>query len=734
MRSKPCLGVGMLLLAAAPLLAQTPKEISVAWCYSDDGEAVGKTPKTYWTSDGDVLLLDETRPAASRTLERVRAATGERRPAFDGAKAMAGLRSILPDAPEALPWPDSFDRAGRRAAYVIGDALYLLELPTGAFEKVGGAPEKVSVARLSPDGKKVAFVRSHDLWVYDIASKTETRITSDGGASVLNGALSWVYWEEVFNHDPSGYWWSDDSKAIAFLRTDESGVDEVGFQQYATAVPEVVTQRYPKAGDRNPEVRLGVADLATGKTAWMSPASYEYVLGVTWLPDSRAVAVQTTDRPQTRLDLWRVDRESGRAALVLSDTDAAWVDQKELQFLGNGDFVLSSERDGHTHLYRYDADGRLLNAVTRGDWSVRGPQGFYGAPLESTWIDPKGDWVFFTARQKPEGERQLYRVRINGTGMARITREDGTHAITMSPDRRFYLDVYSATNTPPSLSLHAADGTRVAALYGPRTDLIAPFDFQKAEIFTVPAADGFPLPARIVKPRGFDPGRRYPAIVYIYGGPGAPTVNDAWDYSFAGNALFDQVLAARGYVVFSVDPRSATGQSKTLENLVLRHMQTDEVLNDVVSGVKWLKAQPFVDPARVGVWGWSGGGTDTLLVMTRSQEFAAGISVAPVTDWHFYDTKFTETYMKTPQDNPEGYTLFNLAPHAKDLHGRLLLVFGSGDDNVHPQNSWAFIDELIKADKPFDLMVYPLRKHTIEDRPARIHLFGKMLEFWKLYL
>ena len=734
MRSKPHLGAGILLLAAAPLFAQTPKEITVAWCYSDDGEAVGKTPKTYWTSDDDVILLDETRPAAARVLERVRGATGERRPAFDAAKAMASLKTTLADGPETLPWPDSFDRAGHRAVFVIADGLFLLDLSTSTFESLSRTPEKVSVARLSPDGKKVAFVRGNDLWVYDVASKAEARLTSDGSATVLNGALSWVYWEEVFNHEDAGYWWSDDSTAIAFLRTDEAGVDEVGFQQYATAVPGVVTQRYPKAGNKNPVVRLGIADLATGKTAWMSTAGFEYILDVRWLPGSRSVAVQTTDRPQMRLDLWRVDRASGRATDVLTERDDAWVNQKELQYLGNGDFVLSSERDGHTHLYRYDADGRLLNAVTRGPWSVRGPQGFYGAPLDSAWIDPRGEWVFFTARQRPEGERQLYRVRVNGTGMQRITREDGTHAVTMSPDRRFYLDVYSSANVPPSLSLHAADGTRVAGLYGPRTDLIAPFDFQKAEIFSVPAADGFPLPARIVKPRGFDPSKKYPAIVYIYGGPGAPTVNDKWDYSFAGNALFDQVLAARGYVVFSVDPRTATGQSKTLENAVLRKMQTDNVLDDVVAGVRWLKTQAFVDPARVGVWGWSGGGTDTLLVMTRSQEFAAGISVAPVTDWHFYDTKFTETYMKTPQDNPEGYALFNLVDRARDLHGRLLVVFGSGDDNVHPQNEWAFIDQLIAAGKPFDLMIYPLRKHTIEDRPARIHLFEKMLEFWKLYL
>jgi dipeptidyl-peptidase-4 len=732
------LGVGALLVAATPLFAQTPKPITVAWCYSDDAEALTSMPKTFWTSDGDLLLLDESRPVASRTLERVRAATGERRPAIDQAAAAASLKTALAgnSAPDALPWPNSFDRKGRLAVYVVDGDLFLLDLAAARFDRLTHTPEAESIARLSPDGKKVAFVRGNDLWVYDLASKKETRITSDGSDTVLNGSLSWVYWEEVFNHHEEGYWWSDDSKAIAFLRTDEAGVDEVGFQKYSPAVPEVVKQRYPKAGDKNPVVRLGVADLATGKTAWMNSTSpaYEYVLGVTWLPDSRAVAVQTTDRPQTRLDLWRVDRESGRATLVLTDRDEAWVDQKELQYVGNGDFVVSSERDGHTHLYRYDADGRLLNSVTRGPWSVRGPEGFYGAPLESTWIDPKSEWVFFTARQKPEGELQLYRTRLNGTGMQRITREDGTHRITMGPDRRFYLDEYSSTNVPPSLSLHSIDGTRIAVLYGPRNDLIAPFDFQKAEIFTVPARDGFALPVRILKPRDFDPATRYPAIVYIYGGPGAPTVNDAWDYSFAANTLYDQVLANRGYVVFSVDPRSATGQSKTLENLVLRHMQTDEVLNDVVDGVKWLKTQPFVDPDRVGVWGWSGGGTDTLLCMTRSQEFKAGISIAPVTDWHFYDTKFTETYMKTPADNPDGYALFNLSTRAKDLHGRLLLVFGSGDDNVHPQNEWSFIQELVAADKPFDLMVYPMRKHTIADVPARIHLFEKMLEFWKLYL
>ena len=318
--------------------------------------------------------------------------------------------------------------------------------------------------------------------------------------------------------------------------------------------------------------------------------------------------MQTTNRLQTRLDLWLVSRGTGAAKRVLSDVDEAWVNQKELQFLDGGKkFVVSSERDGHTHLYLYSIDGKLLNAVTHGDWSVRGPSGFYGAPLGSAWVDEAGGWIYFTALEKSPVERHLYRIHPDGTGMERLTKEDGQHRITMSPDRRSYADVHSAHDTLPSLSVHDASGARRAVVVSPRADIVAPFQFQPASLFTIPAADGFALPARIVKPRGFDASKKYPAIVYIYGGPGAPTVNDSWDYSFSGNTYFDQVLANRGYVVFSVDPRSATGQSKTLENTIARKMMTDGELNDIVTGVKWLKAQPFVDAARVGVWGWSGG-------------------------------------------------------------------------------------------------------------------------------
>ena len=596
MRSNTRLRAGIVFLAAAPLFGQSAKEVTVGWCYSDEGEAVGKTPKTYWTSNDDVLLLDETRPDDSRALESVRA-TGERGPAFDTAKATASLKSLLPNAPGSLPWPDSFDGAGRRAVYVVADGLFLLDL--AEFDAPEDRPSRgQDFGRAPVSGREEGRVcpRQGSLWVYDVASKAETRLTEDGGAAVLNGALSWVYWEEIFNHQEAGYWWSPDSNAIAFLRTDETGIDEVGFQQYATAVPAVVTQRYPKAGNKNPVVRLGISDLATGKTAWMAYRGLRIRARRALVSGSRAVAVQTTDRPQTRLDLWRVDRVSGRAAAVLTDSDDALVDQKELQFARNGDFIVTSERDGHTHLYRYGADGKLRNAVTHGPWSVRGPQGFYGAPLDSAWMDPKNQWVFFTARQKPEGERQLYRVRLDGTGMQRITHEDGTHAITMSPGpallpRRLLLGQYAAVALAPRrgrqahrVALRAADGSDRPVPFPEGRDLLGPRGRR------VPAAGADRQAARFRR-REEVPGDRARLRR-----PGRADRPRRVGLLVRDTRSSTRLLAARGYVVVSVDPRSATGQSKTLENAVVRKLQTRRRRSRTFAGVRWLKAQPFVGP------------------------------------------------------------------------------------------------------------------------------------------
>ncbi len=735
MRPAPSLRFASLLLlfGALPLAAQAPRELTVDWIYGDEAAAAAKVPKFAWTGGDELLILDETRPTATRTLERVAAKTGVRAPAVDAPAALASLKTLSPKgAPDALPWPEALDPAGRTAIYVFGDDLYALDLAASRFERLTRSDAAESLPRLSPDGRKLAFVRGNDLWVLDLATKAETRLTSDGSDTILNGTLSWLYWEEIFDRGDTGYWWSPDSSAIAFLRTDESPVDVSLFTDFAPAVPRVIKQRYPRTGGANPTVRLGIADVSGKAIAWMEPSEvpYEYVLGVDWLPDSRAVAVQTTNRAQTRLDVWRFDRAGAKATRVVSDTDPALVYQKELQFADGGKtWIVSFEIDGHTHLFRYGADGVRRNAITQGPWSVRGGRS-YGAPQGSAFVDEANGVVYFTAIEKSSLESHLYRIRLDGTGMARITTEDGTHKVAFSPDRRFYVDAYSNRNAPPSVALYDASGRRVAMLAESRTDLLAPYALGKRELLTIPAADGFALPASLLKPPGFDASKKYPVLIHVYGGPGSPIVQDRWDRE----SLFDQLLASRGYVVAAFDPRSATGRSKKLEDLVMRKMMSDVELSDLQDAVKWLKGQPWADPARFGIWGWSGGGSYTLLAMTRTQEFKAGISGAPVTDWHFYDTKFGESYMKTAEENPEGYAYTSFVKRAKDLSGRLLLVFGSYDDNVHPQNAWAFADALIAAGKPFDVMVYPMRKHGFVDRAAIRHRAQKMLEFWKLYL
>ena len=725
----------VLCLSALPLAAQTPSkpELTVDFVFADETVAAARIPEFAWTTGDEVLLLDETKPPEQRTIERVRARDGARFPAVDAAAALTSLPPLsAEDTPKKLPWPETLNPAGTAGVYVFGDDLYLLDFSASRFSRLASGTGKEPLPRFSPDGRKVAFVRDNELYVIDPATKKETRLTSDGSETILNGTLSWVYWEEIFDRANTGYWWAPDSSAIAFLRTDESPVDVTTFTDFAPAVPREIRQRYPRTGQKNPIVRLGIVPVGGGQTAWMDPtgSAYEYVIGVDWLPDSSAVAVQTINRAQTKIDLWRFDRAAGRAALVLSDSDPPLIYQKELRFADRGKtWIVSFEKDGYTHLYRYGADGSRKNAVTQGNWSVRGG-GSFQAPQGSAFVDDANGVVYFTAIEKSPLERHLYRIRPDGTGMARITREDGTHRITFSPDFRYFVDAYSTANTLPGLYLCDASGKRLATLWAGSMERLAPYGLTKRELMTIPAADGFSLPASLLRPPDFDPSKKYPVLVHVYGGPGSPIVLDRWHR----DDLVDHLFAQNGYVVAAFDPRSATGRNKELEDPVVGRMMSDVELADLLAAVKWLKSQPWADPERFGIWGWSGGGSYTLLAMTRTQEFKAGISGAPVTDWHFYDTKFGEAYMQTAETNPEGYEHTSFVKRAKDLSGRLLLVFGSYDDNVHPQNIWAFADALIAAGKPFDIMVYPMQKHSFSSRAAMRHRAQKMLEFWKLHL
>ncbi len=713
--------------------AQEKPKLTVEWLYSEEGKNVARLPSFVWLNDGTAFIYDPIEPVEKRTILKFDPKTGVQNPAVDAKKALASLNSLLGKEaiPKSLPWPLAFSALGKLAVYIFKDDIYLLDLASSRFLRVTNTKAEEKCVNFSPDEKKLAFVRDNNLFVYDIEAGAEKQLTKSGSEMILNGTLSWVYWEEIFGRQDIGYWWSDDSKAIAFLQSDESPVSIMYYVDFKPNVPRLIKQRYPIAGGANPVVRVGIIEIESGKLtrADLSDNPYEYIARVKWLPDSHRLSIQTMNRAQTELDLFFVDREGGKPSHILKEKDSGWVNiHDDLYFLKDGKhFIWASERDGFEHLYRYTIEGKLVNQITKGKWAIRSSGGgpFWLRQAVAS-IDEKNGWIYFTSLEKSSIERHLYRIRFDGSEIERLTKEDGFHGITFGPDAEFYIDRYSNISTLPSMALYKSDGRLVSVIAEPRPGELAKYDIQHSELFTIAARDGFLMPAELLKMKDFNPAKKYPVIIYVYGGPSAPTVANAWQKSI----LFDQILLDNGYLVLQVDNRSATAISKKLENIILKDGYGQKELNDLLDAVKWLKAQAFVDPERIGIWGWSGGATFTLLAMTHSKEFKAGIAVAAVTDWHYYDSKWAEAFMKRPEDNPKGYEKTSLVKSAKDLHGRLLLVHGTYDDNVRPQNAWSFIDELVKAGKMFDLMIYPMRKHGISDDPAQIHLYKTMLEFW----
>ncbi len=724
----------VLALTLVSLAAAADEKLTIDWIFSTAGKSAASLPSYAWIDTGIALLYDTVPPKSERTIESFDPETRERKVVVDAARALSTLNALLEpeEAIEEIGWPASFDTSGRWAVYERDGDVILLDLHSSTFIPVAVTDADEKSPHFSPDGKKLAFVRDNNLWVWSVEERSEKQLTTDGSDTLLNGTLSWVYWEEVFGRNDTGYWWAPDSRSLAYLQTDESGVGLMNFVDVKPNLPRIIQQRYPKTGEANPRVRAGIIGADGGKTAWVDLGvyPYEYLVRVQWLPNGKRLAVQTLDRPQMTLDMFLADAATGKVKHVLRETNDGWVNiHDDLYFLEHSDrFLWASERDGFSHLYLYKNDGTLVRQVTKGDWALRASGGVFWLRQTVAHIDEKNDWVYFTALEKSSIEKHLYRIHMNGSGMERLTDEDGTHRVLFRPDGAFYLDSHSAIDELPTLTLNRPDRNETALVSPQRPEALQPFDLLPRELFSIATKDGFDMPAMMLKPRDFDASRRYPVVIYVYGGPSAPTVSHSW--SGRARQMFDHVLANEGFIVLYVDNRSATAISKDLENRIVHEGYGSVELTDLLDAVKWLKGQAYVDPDRVGIWGWSGGGSFTLLALTSSDDFRAGIAVAAVSDWRYYDTKWAEAFMKTPQDNPEGYEKTSHAERAKNLSGRLLLIHGTHDDNVHPQNAWRFTNELIDAGITFDMMIYPMRKHDIADDPARKHLYTTMLEFW----
>jgi dipeptidyl-peptidase-4 len=568
-------------------------------------------------------------------------------------------------------------------------------------------------ATVSPAGGTIAYVRDQNLYTYDIATKTEKALTSDGGGAIKNGMAEFVAQEEMDRS--TGYWWAPDGRHIAFARVDESPIKVT--ERFEIAADNVATfaQRYPTTGGPNVLVRLGVADLKTGAVTWLDLGADPdiYLARVNWLPDSKTLAVQRESRNQRKLDLLFSDIDSGKTRTVLTETSNTWIDlNDELSFLKKShEFIWASARDGYTHLYLYDTDGHLIRQLTAGEWVV---DDFRKRAVMG--IDEQTRTVYFSATEKSPTERHLYSTSLDTADphqVHRITQEAGVHGISMSPDARFYVDNFTSASQPPQVSLHAADGSLKSWLLENRLDAQhpdAPYlaDNSLAEVGTLTAADGQTLYYQLFKPLHFDPAKRYPAVVDVYGGPGVQRVVNNWHGS-----LFTQILTRAGYVVFTLDNRGSAHRGTAFQNPIHDRMGDVEVA-DQVQGARWLGSQSFVDPKRIGVWGWSYGGYMTLNLMFKAADvFRAGVSGAPVTDFTLYDTHYTERYLDRPQDNAAGYAASSVLPYAKDLKGPLLVMHGMSDDNVLFLNSTKLFRRLQDLGKPFDVMVYPGAKHGL---------------------
>ena len=716
------------LLTLAPAAAAQQKPLAVDLIYGETRLDFSGTPPAdfAWLDDSTYVWPRRVDDGRGREWVAVDAPTGRTSPLFDAARmeaAVASLPGVTREEGRILSRdPGLRFNAGRTAALLtISDDLYAYDFAAARITRLTFTPGIEEEATFSPDGAFVAFVRANDLHVVDVASQRERALTTDGSDDILNGKLDWVYQEEIYGRGRfRAYWWSPDSSRLAYLQLDERPVPRYTVVDHIPYRPDVEVTGYPKAGDPNPDVRLGVAGVAGGDPLWIELDTYApidfLVVDVGWTPDSGRVVYQVQDREQTWLDLNLADPATGRSTRVLREATKAWVNNLgNPEWLTDGSFLWLSERSGFKHLYHYRPDGTQVRQVTTGRWDVRT---FYG-------VDQKAGVAYFAAAERSPIGTDVYRVRLDGTSLTRLSQAAGAHRALFSPAFTRYIDTWSDITTPPQVRLHGSDGSELRVVDANPVAALSEYRLSAPEFLQVKTRDGFVMEAMMIKPPDFDPSRRYPVFQHTYAGPGASQVVNRWG---GQNYLFHQLLAQQGIIVWVVDNRSASGKGVESQWPIYGRLGELE-LRDIEDGVAWLKAQRYVDPSRIVLEGWSYGGFMTAYALTHSTSFAAGIVGAPVTDWRNYDSIYTERYMKMPQHNPEGYAATAPAKAAANLHGRLLLLHGTIDDNVHMQNTVQFAWELQKAGKPFEMMVYPKSRHGISDPRLQKHLRQAMLDF-----
>jgi dipeptidyl-peptidase-4 len=583
---------------------------------------------------------------------------------------------------------------------------------------------QVQEPTFSPDGKKIAFARDNNLYVYDIAGKQITTITTDGKKnSVINGITDWVY-EEEFAF-VRAFDWSNDSKKVAYIRFDESQVPEFSMSIFKKDLyPTVETFKYPKAGEKNSEVSLHIYDVASKGTQKVNLSQYAdfYIARMQWTNESNVLSAQVLNRHQDNLDLLFIDGNSGATKVVLNEKDKAYVDVTDnLTFLKDNSFIWTSEKDGFNHIYLYDKTGKLKNQVTKGNWEVTNYYGF----------DEKTNTVFYQSVENGSINRDVYSINLNGKNKVRLSKSTGTNAATFSPNFQYFITTFSSATQPTTYTLNEAKkGAQVQVIENnvALASKLKGYNLPSKEFFVLKTAKGNELNAWILKPKDFDPNKKYPVFMYQYSGPGSQQVNNDWN---SNDDYWFQMLAQQGYIVACVDGRGTGFKGAAFKKVTQKELGKYEV-EDQIDAAIVIGNYPYVDKNRIGIWGWSYGGFMASNCLLKGADiFKMAIAVAPVTNWRFYDSIYTERYMQTPQENASGYDENSPINHVNKLKGKYLLIHGSGDDNVHVQNSMQMIEALIQANKQFDSQIYPDKNHGIYGGKTRIQLFTKMTNFIK---
>ncbi|KPK62478.1 MAG: hypothetical protein AMS21_07520 [Gemmatimonas sp. SG8_38_2] len=711
------------VVLAVPSYAQVP-ELTVESIYrSQDFDA--EQVEVLWMEDGRYYTVVEEDDQGRTDLYRIEIASGARQLLIRGTELMPpGADRPVRISEYAFSADNSKlliaterETIWRRSSKAI---YYVWNFATSTLTPVSTEPGYQQYAKFSPDGSRVAFVRDNDVYVTELTGGAETRLTSDGGENIINGTTDWVYEEELSLVD--GFRWSPDGQRIAFWRFDQSPVETFYLIDEMTLYPELKPVRYPKAGTDNSQVRLGVVEIASGRTTWIDASTVSqdgYIARMDFATSPDEIWFQRLNRHQNTMDLVIADVRSGESRTVMTDRDNAWLSINVPTWIKDGrEFVYLSERDGFAQLYLYARDGREIRKLTTENWDVLG---MYG-------VDEEAEVVYFTGAADGPLVRPLYSIGLDGERFTRISGTRGTHRVSFDPTFTYYVDTYSEAGVPPVQTLRTANGDAVRTLADNaqlkrRLDALG---LNLPEFTKVPFDDGLELNAWVIKPPAFDPSERYPLLMYVYGGPGSQTVTDSWG---GERYLWHQLLAREGYLVASVDNRGTGARGVNFKKITYMHLGKYESHDQIVSA-RYFASLPYVDGSRIGIWGWSYGGyMAALSVFKGGDVFRAAISVAPVTHWRLYDTIYTERYMRTPEENPEGYEQGAPQTHAAELESRLLIVHGTGDDNVHPQNSYQLIELLENANKQFEFRIYPNKAHGIRGPETRTNLFTLLTDF-----